>query len=52
MTHYGHSVSRRLRSKQKARVLVASSVQGLVNGLAFVDGKVPLIPANYLCAVW
>lgn len=28
-----------------------SPAQCIVNGLAFVDSKVPLIPANYLCGV-
>lgn len=28
-----------------------SLVQYIVHGLAFVDGKVPLIPANYLCGI-
>lgn len=28
-----------------------SSIQCIVNGLAFVDLKVPLIPANYLCGI-
>lgn len=30
-------------------VYFVSSVQCIVNGLAFVCAKVPLIPANYLC---